>query len=167
MALFDIRRLGPPDAAEVLALHRSVAQMPDSGLARAADELELGYFAALLSAPRAVSLGAVSEARLIGEIHASRMEGRQFGHVLTDLTVAVAPEFQGRGVGIALFERLFAEAKALSPPISRVELVSRSGNAGAIRLYQRLGFAIEGCFKGRVRLPNGALEDDVPMARAL
>lgn len=165
--MFDLRRLGPPDAAEVLALHATVAAMPDSGLSRAPDEIELAYFDALLTEPRAISLGAFAEGRLIGEIHASRMEGRQFVHVLTDLTVAVAPDFQGRGVGISLFERLFAEARELDPPITRIELVSRSGNAGAIRLYQRLGFAVEGCFKGRVRLPNGVIEDDIPMAKAL
>src|ERR1035438_10150636 len=100
MAMFDIRRLGPSDAGEILALHQAVAAMPDSGLARAADELALSHFDALLRQPGAISLGAVVEGRLIGEIHASRMHGRQFGHVLTDLTVAVAPDFQGRGVGI-------------------------------------------------------------------
>jgi len=167
MALFDVRRLGPPDAAKVFALHAAVAAMPDSGLSRAPDEIQLGDFEALLADPLALSLGAFAEARLIGEIHASRMPARQFGHVMTDLTVAVAPDFQGRGVGIALFERLFVEARALTPPVARIELVSRSGNAGAIRLYQRLGFAVEGCFKGRVRLPTGAVEDDIPMAKTL
>jgi putative acetyltransferase len=116
---------------------------------------------------RAISLGAHAEDRLIGEIHAWRMQPRIFAHVLTDLTVAVAPDFQGRGVGIALFERLFEEAKALDPPATRIELFCRSGNGGAIRLYQRLGFAIEGAFKGRVKLANGRIEDDVPMAKAL
>ncbi|HVN00717.1 MAG TPA: GNAT family N-acetyltransferase [Caulobacteraceae bacterium] len=167
MPLFDQRRLEPSDAAEVLALHVAVASMPDSGLARAPDEMQLAYFADLLADPAAQAFGAFAEGRLIGEIHASRMKGRQFSHVMTDLTVAVAPEFQGRGVGIALFERLFAESRQLEPAVTRIELISRSGNAGAIRLYQRLGFAVEGCFRGRVRLPNGEVEDDIPMAKAL
>jgi RimJ/RimL family protein N-acetyltransferase len=43
----------------------------------------------------------------------------------------------------------------------------RSGHTRALRLYQRLGFAIEGRFIGRVRLSGGAIEDDIAMALRL
>jgi ribosomal protein S18 acetylase RimI-like enzyme len=88
-------------------------------------------------------------------------------HNLTDLTVAVHPDVQGRGVGAALFEALFAAAEALTPRIERVELLCRHGNLRAVRLYQRLGFVIEGRFPRRVRLPDGTIEDDLAMARFL
>jgi len=79
----------------------------------------------------------------------------------------VHPGFQGRGVGAALFEALFAAAAELSPAIERVELMCREGNAGALRLYQRLGFVVEGRFPRRVRLGDGTIEDDLAMARRL
>ena len=94
--------------------------------------------------------------------HAAR---GSFNHVLTDLTVAVHPQAQGRGVGSRLFAALFEAAARLTPPATRIELVARTGNAAAIRLYERLGFRAEGRFVGRVRLPDGSIEDDIPMAR--
>jgi len=164
-----IRPLTAGDAAAVLALYHAVAAVPGNGLARQPDEYAITYFDDLLSqAPGAVvSLGAFAEGRLAGEIHCAAMGPKQFAHVLTDLTVAVSPDFQGRGIGRELFERLFAEALRRDPPATRIELVARSGNAGAIALYQRLGFAIEGRFAGRVALPDGAVEDDIPMAKRL
>jgi ribosomal protein S18 acetylase RimI-like enzyme len=46
-------------------------------------------------------------------------------------------------------------------------LFVRAGHSGAIRLYQRLGFKIEGRFERRVRLADGNIEDDVAMALLL
>jgi putative acetyltransferase len=111
-----------------------------------------------------VSLGAWTDGELNGEIHAARIGPRQFAHVLTDLTIAVHPRAQGKGVGSQLFHALFGAAARFNPPVTRVELMARSRNGGAIRLYQRLGFRIEGRFTNRVRLPDGRIEDDIAMA---
>jgi putative acetyltransferase len=45
-----------------------------------------------------------------------------------------------------------------------VELLVRATNARALRLYERLGFGVEGRFRERVRLPNGEFIDDIAMA---
>jgi ribosomal protein S18 acetylase RimI-like enzyme len=155
------------DAAALLSLYRDVAAMPNSGLARLGAEMDLGYVAAFagLRDPDGISIVACDGAALVGEIHAGRMRPWQFHHVLTDLTVAVHPRAQGRGVGSRLFTALFDAAARLTPPATRIELVARTGNAAAIRLYERLGFRAEGRFHGRVRLPDGTIEDDIPMAR--
>jgi GNAT superfamily N-acetyltransferase len=47
-----------------------------------------------------------ADGALCGELHAERMTVAIFAHVLTDLTVAVDPDWQGRGVGSALFRAL-------------------------------------------------------------
>ncbi len=48
--------------------------------------------------------------------------------------------------------------------VLKIELLVRATNFGAIRLYERLGFAEEGRFRDRVRLPSGDFIDDVAMA---
>ena len=97
-------------------------------------------------------------------IKASRLASMQFRHVLSDLTVAVAPEFQRRGIGKLLFAELIAGARTLTPKVDRIELVVREGLWNAIRLYERMGFRQEGRFERRFRLANGTYEADLPMA---
>jgi len=161
-----VRPLGDADVPQVLALYRAAAAVPGSGLAREEDEIGEDYVRAFIARAgrNGITLGAFIGDELAGEIHAARMGPRQFGHVLSDLTVAVRPSAQGRGIGTALFDRLVATARQLKPKIERIELQARSGNEGALRLYERLGFVREGLLMGRVRLPDGSVEDDIFMA---
>ena len=168
MSGVSIRPTTMADAPGILEAHRAAAAN-GGGLAREPDEMDLAGIETALARPLAngVALVALLDGRIVGEIHASRLGPRQFDHNLTDLTVAVHPDAQGRGVGAALFEALFAEAARLTPAVERVELFCRAGNAGALRLYQRLGFVIEGRFPRRVRLRDGTVEDDLAMAKRL
>jgi ribosomal protein S18 acetylase RimI-like enzyme len=168
MSRLTIRASMPADAPAILALHVAAASR-GGGLAREPDEMDLASIEAALVRPflNGVALSAWEDGAIAGEIHASRLGPRQFAHNLTDLTVAVHPDLQGRGVGVALFEALFAQAATLTPRIARVELLCREGNAHALRLYQRLGFVIEGRFSRRVRLTDGTIEDDLAMAKVL
>jgi ribosomal protein S18 acetylase RimI-like enzyme len=163
-----IRASSIVDAPAILALHVAAASR-GGGLAREPDEMALQPIEAALS--RSLETGLALSAwvgdALAGEIHASRLGPRQFDRNLTDLTVAVHPDFQGRGVGAALFEALFVRAATLTPKVERVELMCREGNLGALRLYERLGFVIEGRFTRRVRLADGTIEDDLAMAKVL
>jgi putative acetyltransferase len=163
-----VRALALAEGPAILALHTAAASA-GGGLAREPDEMALDYIEAAIikSLASGVALGAWAGATMAGEIHASRMGPRQFCHNLTDLTVAVHPDFQGRGIGAALFEALFAAAATLTPKVERIELMCREGNLGALRLYQRLGFVIEGRFQRRVRLSDGTVEDDLAMAKVL
>lgn len=164
----EIRWTTPADAPALCALHKAASAAP-GGLARQPDEVSLawveGFIAGALKA--GVALSAWDGDAIAGELHAPRMGPRQFAHVLSDLTVAVHPDAQGQGVGARLFEALFAEAAKLTPRVERIELMVREGNAGALRLYQRLGFVIEGRFVGRVRMPDGTSEADLALAKRL
>ena len=166
---FNLRALSLADADALVALYRAVTAVPASGLARQRDEISREHVESFLARALhgGVSLGTFAGDRLMGEIHATRIGPRQFSDVLTELTIAVHPDIQGRGVGSRLFGALFESAVKLVPPATRIELVARSGNIAALRLYERLGFKAEGCFPGRVRLPDGRIEDDIPMARLL
>lgn len=169
VAAMTVRMLGAGDADALLALYRAVAAVPNAGLARTPDEMAPAYAESILARAAAggISLGAFAGGTLVGEIHAFRPAPRQFAHVLSELTVAVAPGWQGRGVGRTLFAALFDAAATLSPRVRRIELLARSGNADAIRLYARLGFVVEGRLRERVRLADGTVEDDIAMARLL
>lgn len=169
MSELAVRAMSLADSGVTLALYKTVAAVPDSGLARLHEEISGEYVDGFLSraAGGDVSLGAFVGSTLAGEMHATRLTPRQFSHVLTDLTVAVHPEMQGRGIATRLFAALFETVAKFDPPITRIELVARTGNVAARRLYERLGFRPEGCFRNRVRLPDGHVEDDIPMARLL
>jgi putative acetyltransferase len=169
MSAFSVRPALQGDAQSILALHRKVAATP-GGLARQPDEVTADYVARALqsAADGGVNLVAVDErGGVCGELHADRMKIRLFAHVLTGLTVAVDPDWQGRGVGSALFRVLIDTARAMTPPIGRIELWTGATNLGAQRLYQRLGFRIEGRMVGRGRLPDGTTDDDIVMGLLL
>jgi putative acetyltransferase len=163
-----IRPTTPADAPAILALHIAAASR-GGGLAREPDEMDLAGVEGALAKPfvNGLALTAWIGEALAGEIHASRLGPRQFDNSLTDLTVAVHPDVQGRGVGAALFEALFDRARTLEPKVERVELFCRQGNTRALGLYRRLGFVIEGRLIRRVRLADGTLEDDLLMAKFL
>lgn len=166
---FSVRAATSEDATAILALHRKVAAQP-GGLARQPHEVTADYVAHALAAGAegGLSLVAVGGGGAVrGELHAARMKIALFAHVLTDLTVAVDPDWQGRGVGSALFRVLIDTARAMTPPIGRIELWTGATNLGAQRLYQRLGFRIEGRMIGRGRHADGRVEDDVVMGLLL
>ena len=160
-----LRPTTPADAEALFALYLATAA-GKSGLARDPDEIDRAYVEGFL-AKAEVSIAAWAGEQAVGEIHAGRLGPRQFAHDLLDLTVAVHPEFQGQGLGRRLFEALFEAAATLTPKIERVELFVRAGHTDAIRLYERLGFAIEARFKDRVRLSDGTVEDDLAMVKWL
>ena len=161
----DYRSLTMADAQAVLA----VMQAASGGLGRLPEEMDLAWIEESLGGALAggVAIGAWDNGRLAGVIKAPRMPSVQFQHVLWDLTIATHPDFQGRGIGRGLFEALFEAARALDPPIERVELVVRHGLAHAIRLYEQMGFAQEGRFARRFHMADGSYEDDLPMAKFL
>jgi putative acetyltransferase len=51
--------------------------------------------------------------------------------------------------------------------VSKIELLVRSTNAPAIRLYRSSGFVEEGRHRNRVRLRDGRFVDDIAMALLL
>jgi putative acetyltransferase len=171
----DIIRLTSAHADAVLALYHAVAADAASGLARQPHEIDRHYVRAFLEKVDAngLSLGLCESNApeeplvLLGELHATRLGPAQFNHVLTDLTIAIDPRQQGRGLGAKLFRAYIDMVDREWPEIRRIELMVRSGHAHALRLYERLGFVREGRMIGRVQMPDGTVEDDIPMVLTL
>ncbi len=150
-----------------MALYRTVAAV-EGGLARTAEEITADYVSHFVQ--KSLARGVFLVARqpdtqeIIGEIHAYDLGPKVFAHVLGELTIAVHPRHQGRGVGKALFTAFLHHVSTERPDILRVELIARESNQKAIAFYQKLGFRIEGKFAGRIRSVQGGYEADIPMA---
>jgi ribosomal protein S18 acetylase RimI-like enzyme len=59
-------------------------------------------------------------------------------HEIPELSIAVLPEYRGRGIGTQLLTKLFSEARDRYPAVS----LSVSSNNPAFRLYCRFGFEV-------------------------
>lgn len=163
---YRIRASTLADEAGIHQVYRAAARQ-GGGLLRREDEITGTYIRHNLENSLRIGLSLVAEAddgRILAEIHAWPSETRQLGHCLTNLTVAVDPAAQGRGIGRGLFERLIAAAKA-NPKFRIIELYCREDNQRAIDLYQSMGFVFEGRLKGRVWQGDGRpYLDDLLMA---
>ncbi len=159
-----IRKAAASDHGRIVALYRAVAAVP-GGIARTPGEVTDAYVAGFMQKAEADGVEFVAEmdGEIVGEIHASRVGIASLDTLLTDLTIAVAPKAQGRGVGRSLFQALLAEVSDHMPHIVRVELFARSSNVRARALYESLGFVEEGRLRARVRDASGELETDTIM----
>ena len=159
-----IRKALAGDRAQVLALYRLVATIPD-GIARTPAEVTDAYVGGFMqrAADDGIELVWEEDGRIVGEIHASCPGIAALAHLLTDLTIVVAPGAQGRGVGGGLFQALLDEVTHHIPQIHRVELFARVSNTRARDLYRSLGFVEEGRLRGRVNNSLGVAEDDTLM----
>ena len=77
------------------------------------------------------------------------------------LGMGLLPEFRGQGLGGRLIQQTLAAARAFG--LNRVELSVRENNAGAIALYKRVGFEVEGLQRNATRV-EGVYENVVLMA---
>jgi ribosomal protein S18 acetylase RimI-like enzyme len=105
-------------------------------------------------------LGALDEDRVVGwcEIRRDLLPGRAHTGMLG---MAVRAPYRGKGLGRQLMERALQAARERG--FERIELMVRSPNAHAIRLYSKVGFQEEGRKRDAVRLDEGS-EDEVLMA---
>jgi ribosomal protein S18 acetylase RimI-like enzyme len=105
-------------------------------------------------------LVAVSAGQLVGWCDVVPKPRPIYAHVGV-LGMGLLPEFRGQGLGDRLIRQTLAAARAFG--LNRVELSVRENNAGAIALYKRVGFEIEGLQRNATRV-DGAYENVVLMA---
>ncbi len=126
-----LRALEPRDLGAIEAIEQRAYPTPWSR----------SMFASELAKPTSICLGAFEGDELVGYVINSRYVDAW--HVMN---VAVDPDRQRRGIATALLERLF---ELTSDDERRgYTLEVRVSNAGAIRLYERLGFEPRGIRRG-------------------
>lgn len=166
MANFIIRKAEPEDFSAVVELYRNVARQ-GGGIARSETEITESYVRNFTEKARQSGLQVVccsENGVLLGELHCYPPEPRAFAHVLSELTIVVAPDYQGQGIGRKMFQTLLDLVLLERPEIRRIELITRESNTKAIALYESLGFAVEGRLEGRIIGADGRPEADIPMA---
>lgn len=77
------------------------------------------------------------------------------------LGMGLLPEFRGQGIGTDLIRRSLDAAKTLG--LHRVELTVRENNTGAVALYKKAGFEVEGLQRDAVQV-DGVYENVIFMA---
>lgn len=161
-----IRKATVQDKQAIIDLHREVARI-SQGIARTEAELTDQYMDSLFLVTERQGLMLVAldtTGQLVAEIHASKYGLCIFDHILTGLTIAVHPNYQGKGIGKLLFREFLDKVQCLFPEVGRVELESRASNLKSIDLYHSLGFVQEGRMKNKTRNQDGSFENSLLMA---
>jgi putative acetyltransferase len=108
-----------------------------------------------------VQIVAVLDGRLVGTAGIIASKGRR-SHV-GGIGMCVHDDFQRRGIGIAMLAALIDAADNWLN-LRRLELTVYVDNAGAIALYEKFGFTIEGT-RRQDAFRDGAFVDSYAMAR--
>lgn len=151
------------DAEAIAAAEYETATRQDGLLASRPYEIPVEAFRGKIEALNERGLYVVLEEghELLGHLLLEPMELESTKHVAR-LTIVVHPGHTGRGHGRRLME--YAIDWALrSEDIEKIELNVRPGNRRAIKLYESLGFTVEGIYRDRIKLVAGYV-DDISMA---
>lgn len=164
---FIIREASINDKNKIYHLYQRVSKHI-GGLTRTYDEITEDYIENFTTKASKTGLQLIIEntqdISIIGEIHCYKLEPKVFSHILSELTIAVDPDFQGVGLGKKLFQCLLKKVKEEREDILRVELITRESNQKGISFYQSLGFQIEGRLLNRIQSGTKNFEADIPMA---
>jgi RimJ/RimL family protein N-acetyltransferase len=166
--MFAVRKAMAEDFSKIMTLYKKVAVLPD-GIARNPEEITEEYIQHFMrnAAEKGIEFvidNPANNHEIIADIHCYKWGIEKFDHVLTELTIAVSPEFHGHGLGKLIFTELLTTVENERPDISRVELVAQESNSKAINFYKKMGFIPEGRFENRIKLNSGNYEADIPMA---
>jgi ribosomal protein S18 acetylase RimI-like enzyme len=156
MVPVTIRRLVPADLAAYKALRdEMLAAHPESFTSDAAPERAPESYLARFGMQRPdggeFTLGAWQVGKLVGAVSCerdTRTKVRHIGHVIGMMVLA---EIQGSGIGRALLDACIAEARAANGLVM-LTLTVTAGNAPAIHLYERAGFACYGHLPRAIRV---------------
>ena len=162
---FEIKKAESKHKSELLQLYREVAQI-SGGIIRNKHEINEEYISDFLtkSIENGLVLIGTIEDNIVGEIHAYTPGIQAFQHILTDLTIIVDPNNQGKGIGRKLFEKFLEMVTADLTQIKRIELYTREHNEQNVRFYESLGFINEGRQKDKIFINESEFETPLHMA---
>jgi ribosomal protein S18 acetylase RimI-like enzyme len=168
---FTVRRLGPVDAPAYRALMLAVYQADADAFTTTVPEREslpVAFWERRIAAAdgSSVGFGAFAGETLVGAVvveYGTKPKTRHKSHLIG---MAVDAARRGRGAGRALVDAALADAEA-HPEVSTMTLTVTDGNAAAIGLYLRCGFAAFGTEPRAIRSEDGRLLAKVHMWRPI
>lgn len=170
-AILHLRHAAADDAAAVLAYRiRGAADSPY--IATAPGEIrdtpadQAGWIEQFRLGQDDLLMVADPEGGGVAGLLSLRSPGRQKLSHTTDLGMSVDAPWRGRGLGRAMMRAAIEWARA-RPTLERITLGVIPENAGALHLYESLGFVVEGVQHRHFRQPDGRYHDHVLMALAL
>jgi len=161
---FNIRRLGPADAADYRAIRLAALQGDAAafGSTYAAESgRSLSEFAQRLET--SIVYGAYADNRIVGMAGLKPYEGARERHKAFVWGTYVRPEERRRGAARALMEAVLDDARG---SVEQLVLAVVSDNAAAVALYRKLGFEVYGT-EPRALKSDGAYVDEILMVRFL
>jgi len=144
---WDADAMRVPDLTEVMAVERQAYPVPWTH-GNFVDSLAAGYPAEVLRGPRAELLGYWVAMPGVDEMHL--------------LNITVVPAWQGRGLAVAMLDRLVACCRERG--LTQLWLEVRVSNERAREVYQRYGFAEVGRRRAYYPVQQGPREDAVLMS---
>lgn len=101
--------------------------------------------------------------RLAGFLYARRGQARRIGHSVY-IVIGVLQAYTRQGIGRRFFEEL--HSWALKNDLHRLELTVMTHNSGAVALYKKMGFEIEGVKRHSLKV-NDQWVDEFYMAKLM
>lgn len=147
---FDAAPMRVPDLTEIIAVERQAYPVPWSH-GNFVDSLAAAYPAEVLRGPRAELLGYWLAMPGVDEMHL--------------LNITVVPAWQGRGLAVAMLDRLVADCRRRG--LAQLWLEVRVSNERAREVYRRYGFAEVGKRRAYYPVQEGPREDAVLMSLAV
>jgi RimJ/RimL family protein N-acetyltransferase len=143
-----IRTATIKDADAVSDHHRGIALETDIDVPLRPDDMPTdrgrleGYIERYIEPDNSTALVAVVDGRIVGWVTAHGGKARVTRHVV-EIGLAISRDWRGQGLGTRLMQALIAWAQQTNI-VKRLELDVYTSNTGAIKLYEKLGFATEG-----------------------
>jgi RimJ/RimL family protein N-acetyltransferase len=163
-----IRSDQPEDADRLLTYIRSVARETSFFILQAdefdfTEEQERQWIQDHLEDPGKLAILAEVSGTIVGSLSFENGPHQRIRH-RGILGVSVVKEWRGKGIGAALLQSLIAWAEA-NPIIEKLGLSVYANNENAIRLYEKLGFVVEGRRPRELKIGPGCYADDILMYR--
>ena len=161
-----IREIKIEDSEEYLRLCKILDEETkfrpyDPGERNFSDEEQKHKIADVLNSTNSIILVAEENGELVGYISATGSNLNRLKHS-TKIGIAIKLSCCGKGIGKELFYAL--ENWARKNKLKRLELTVMTDNIGALILYKKMGFEIEG-IKRKSLFINGEFADDYYMSK--
>jgi L-amino acid N-acyltransferase YncA len=160
-----IRKATINDVWRIYNLYKTVAIVNLGSLTQQEDEISLEYVSDTVrkGLARGLILVIENDGQIVSYLKAFTSEFRTLAHVLTNATMMIHPEWQGRDYGSKLINAYLQEISVNMSHILRFELLPHQSNQKAIQFYKRHGFMQESLAEKKIRTPKENFEAEVTL----